>query len=216
MGLGAGSLQMRSHESEELAHYAKEGLGTFDIEYRFPFTAPGFGELEGVSHRADFDLSQHQEHARVKLEYFDAERNERYLPQVIEPAAGLSRGVLALLCEAYTPDPERPSKVYMKFHPRVAPIKAAIFPLVNKDGMPEVASKLYKDLRTKFRCQYDVKQSIGKRYARMDEAGTPFCFTIDGETLTNQTVTVRDRDTASQERIAIDQVPSFLEDKICP
>jgi glycyl-tRNA synthetase len=214
IGLGDDNLLLRSHGAEELAHYAKDGCGTFDIEYRFPFTAPGFGELEGVAHRSNFDLKQHQEHARLKLEYFDQERDERYLPHVIEPAAGLSRGVLALICEAYTPDPERPSKVYMKLHPRMAPIKAAVFPLVNKDGMPEVAQKLYADLRTRYATQLDVKQSIGKRYARMDEAGTPFCFTVDADTLTDQTVTVRHRDSLQQERIGLDRVPAFLAEHI--
>jgi glycyl-tRNA synthetase len=150
----------------------------------------------------------------VKLAYFDPETRENYLPHVIEPAAGLSRGVLALLCEAYTEDPERPSKVYLKFHPRMAPIKAAIFPLVAKEGMPEIAQKLYDQLRTKFVTQIDNKQTIGKRYARMDEAGTPYCITIDGDTLSGQTVTVRDRDTASQQRIAIDKVEDFLRERI--
>ena len=172
------------------------------------------GELEGVSHRADFDLAQHQQHASVKLEYFDQERGERYLPHVIEPAAGLTRGVLALICEAYTPDPARPSKVFMRFHPRVAPLKAAVFPLVNKDGMPEIAARLYEDLRTTYTVQLDVKQNIGKRYARMDEAGTPFCFTIDSDTLRDQTVTVRHRDTLEQDRLGIDRVAAFLAERI--
>jgi glycyl-tRNA synthetase len=213
VGLRSDNLKLRSHDADELAHYAKGGAGTFDIEYRFPFTAPGFGELEGVAHRVDFDLRQHQEHARVKLVYFDQETRETYLPHVIEPAAGLSRGVLAVLCEAFSQD-DRPSKVFLKFHPRLAPIKAAIFPLVAKEGMPEVAHKLYDDLRRKYVLQLDVKQSIGKRYARMDEAGTPYCFTIDGDTLKDQTVTVRDRDTAAQHRIAIDKVGEFLRDKL--
>ena len=214
IGLGDENLLLRAHETDELAHYAKTGCGTFDVEYRFPFTAPGYGELEGVAHRSNYDLTQHQTHARVKLEYFDQERNERYLPHVIEPAAGLSRGVLAILCEAYTPDPDRPSKVFMKFHPRVAPIKAAVFPLVNKDGMPEVATKLYRELREKHVVQLDVKQAIGKRYARMDEAGTPFCFTVDAQTLEDQTVTVRERDTLSQERIGIDRVGAYLAERM--
>ena len=118
--------------------------------------------------------------------------------------------MLALICEAYTPDPERPSKVYMKFHPRLAPIQAGIFPLVAKDGMPEAAEKLYRELRGRFACQFDVKQSIGKRYARMDESGTPYCFTIDGQTLQDQTLTVRDRDTCTQSRIGLDQVAAYL------
>lgn len=214
LGLGSDNLQLRPHDDDELAHYAKGGAGTFDIEYRFPFSAPGYGELEGVAHRVDYDLKQHQAHSKTKLTYFDQERKEHYLPHVIEPAAGLSRGVLAVLCEAYTPDPDRPSKVYMKFHPRVAPIKAAIFPLVAKDGMPEMAQKLYQDLRKRHAVQLDVKQAIGKRYARMDEAGTPYCFTIDGDSVNDQTVTVRERDTLSQERIAVDKVAEFLDAKI--
>jgi glycyl-tRNA synthetase len=214
LGLTSANLNLRAHERDELAHYAKEGVGTFDIEYRFPFSAPGFGELEGVAHRVDYDLRQHQEFSGVKLSYFDAEKNERYLPHVIEPAAGLTRGVLALICEAYTPDPARPSQVFMKFHPRMAPVKAGIFPLVQKEGMPEVAEKLFRELRKKHVVQYDPKQAIGKRYARMDEAGTPYCITIDGDTLKDQTVTVRDRDTLSQERIAIDKVGAFLDEKL--
>lgn len=214
LGLGSDNIQHRKHDSDELAHYAKEGCGTMDIEYRFPFTAPGFGELEGVAHRSDFDLRNHQESSKTKLSYFDAESKERFIPHVIEPSAGLSRGVLALLCEAYTPDPERPSKVYMAFHPRIAPIKAAIFPLVAKDGMPEKAQKIYDGLRTRYPVQFDVKQNIGKRYARMDEAGTPYCFTVDSDSLSDDTVTVRHRDTLQQERIAADQVLRYLSDKI--
>jgi glycyl-tRNA synthetase len=216
IGLSSSNLQLREHDRDELAHYAKDGAGTSDIEYRFPFTAPGFGELEGVAHRTDFDLRQHAEHSGLKdkLKYFDQEKNERYFPHVIEPSAGADRGTLALLCEAYTPDESRPSKVYMAFHPRMAPIKAGIFPLVNKDGMPEIGDKLYLDLRKRYNIEFDVKQSIGKRYARMDEAGTPYCFTIDGDTLKDQTVTVRHRDTQQQERIALDQVGAFLAEKL--
>jgi glycyl-tRNA synthetase len=157
---------------------------------------------------------QHQKTSGVDLDYFDQERGERYVPHVIEPAAGLTRGLLAVLCEAYTPDETRPSKVFMRFHPSLAPIKAGVFPLVNKDGMPEIAERLYRELRRRYVIEFDVKQSIGKRYARMDEAGTPFCFTIDGQTAVDQTVTVRYRDTARQERIAIDKVGAFLAEKI--
>ncbi len=216
IGLAGENLILREHDKDELAHYAKEGAGTSDVEYRFPFTAPGYGELEGVAHRTDFDLRQHAEHSGYgdKLKYFDQEKNERYFPHVIEPSAGADRGTLAVLCEAYTPDDSRASKVYMKFHPRMAPIKAAVFPLVNKDGMPEVAHTLYKTLREKYAVQTDAKQSIGKRYARMDEAGTPYCFTIDGQTLEDQTVTVRHRDTQAQERINVDKVPAFLAEHI--
>ncbi|MEO1278415.1 MAG: glycine--tRNA ligase [Planctomycetota bacterium] len=218
VGLSEDNMIVRKHDDDELAHYSKNGAGTYDIEYRWPFTHPGFGELEGIAHRSNFDLSQHKEHSKKKLEYFDQERNERYLPDVIEPAAGLTRGVLALLCEAFTPDDSRASKVVMKFEPSLAPIKAAVYPLVNKDGMPEVAEKLVTELRRRFGhtglIEFDAKQSIGRRYARMDEAGCPVCFTIDGDTMTNQTVTYRDRDTLAQDRIAIDQVPNWLGDKL--
>lgn len=213
IGLAGENLTLREHDNDELAHYARDGAGTSDVEYRFPFTAPGYGELEGVAHRADYDLRQHATHCGQgeKLRYFDDQRNERYFPHVIEPSAGADRGTLAVLCEAFTPDEKRPSRVYMRFHPRLAPIKAAVFPLVNKGGMPEVAEKLYQALRPKYATQFDVKQNIGKRYARMDEAGTPYCFTIDGDSLQDQTVTVRDRDTLAQERIGIDRVEQFLE-----
>ena len=235
IGLTSSHLQLREHDRDELAHYAKEGAGTSDIEYKFPFTDPGFGELEGVAHRTDFDLRQHAQHAGLgdKLKYFDqdlqvkllankASKEEidakcRYFPHVIEPSAGADRGTLALLCEAYTEDPvrgERGSPEVMKFHPRMAPIKAAILPLVAKEGMPELAENLYKDLRRTWSVQLDIKQNIGKRYARMDEAGTPFCFTIDGQTLQDQTVTVRDRDTTAQERINISKVREYLQEKI--
>ncbi len=217
IGLSGDNLQQRDHDRDELAHYAKDGAGTSDVEYRFPFTAPGYGELEGVAHRTDFDLRRHAEFTGKgdKLRYFDAERNEHYFPHVIEPSGGVDRGTLALLCEAYTPTPDRKgSKCVMSFTPRMAPIKAAIFPLVNKNGLPEVAEKLYKQIRRRYVCQFDVKQSIGKRYARMDEVGTPYCFTVDHDTLEQQTVTVRERDTASQERISIDAVEEYLAERI--
>ncbi len=216
IGLAGDNLQLREHDRDELAHYAKEGAGTSDIEYRFPFTAPGFGELEGVAHRSDYDLRQHATHCGKgdKMMYFDQEKNERYFPHVVEPSAGADRGVLAVLCEAYTPDESRPSKVYMKFHPRMAPIKAGIFPLVNKDGMPEVAERLYSELRGRYAVELDVKQNIGKRYARMDEAGTPYCITVDGDTLKDQAVTIRDRDTLEQQRIGLDKVKAFLSERI--
>jgi len=215
LGLAGQNLRLRDHEHDELAHYAKDSGGCADVEYAFPFSGEkGFSELEGIAYRSNFDLTQHQKTSGVGLEYFDQERNEKYLPHVIEPAAGLTRGLLAVICEAYTPDESRPSKVFMKFHPSLAPVKAGIFPLVNKDGMPEIAEKLYAELRGRYVLEFDAKQSIGKRYARMDEAGTPFCFTIDGDTTKDQTVTVRHRDTAQQERIALDKVAAFLADKI--
>ncbi len=211
LGIDPASLLFRDHDNNELAHYSSACV---DVEYKYPFSAPDFDELEGIAHRGCFDLTQHQTHAKLKLEYFDQEQNQRYIPHVIEPASGLTRGALALLCEAFTPDPDRPSKMYMKFHPSMAPIKAAIFPLVNKDGLPEIAEKLYLELRQKFVCQLDVKQNIGKRYARMDEAGSPYCFTIDQDTKADNTVTVRYRDTLQQDRIAIDKVSQFLDEKI--
>jgi glycyl-tRNA synthetase len=225
IGLAGENLILREHEKDELSHYS---VGTSDVEYRFPFTAPGYGELEGIAHRGNFDLTQHQKHSGAKLEYFDqtrgellpngSRRGERYLPHCIEPAAGLDRGVLALLCEAYTKDETRPSPEVMKLHPRIAPIKAAVFPLVNKDGMPEVAEKIFDSVRAKFGklgfIEFDEKQSIGKRYARMDEAGCPFCFTVDGDTLKDQSVTVRERDTGAQQRLAVDAVILYLNDKL--
>lgn len=215
VGLSSANMQMRDHDSDELSHYAKAGLGTADIEYRFPFTAPGFGELEGIAHRCDFDLTQHQEHSGAKLEYMDPNDNtNRFIPHVIEPAAGLSRGVLALICEAYTVDEKRPSGLYLNFHPSMAPKKAAILPLTAKDEHVPLAQKLYLDIREDFAVDLDIKQNIGKRYARQDEIGTPFCFTIDNDSVNDQTVTVRERNTMAQERIHMDKVKSFLHEKI--
>jgi glycyl-tRNA synthetase len=227
LGVSKENLRFRDHGSDELAHYSKACV---DIEYKYPFTAPDYGELEGIAHRGSFDLTQHQQHSGQKLDYFDQElqlklkeqgaspeevkAKSRYIPNVIEPASGLTRAVLVLLCEAYTLDANRPSGVYLKFAPKFAPIKAGIYPLVQKDGMPEVAEKLYLDLRTHFTCEYDPKQAIGKRYARMDEIGTPFCVTVDGDTLKDQTVTIRHRDTLAQERIGIDKVKVFLQEKV--
>jgi len=213
-GIDPANLILRQHEQDELSHYAKEGAGTVDIEYRWPFSGGGFGELEGIAHRSNYDLTQHQEHSRTKLEYFNPQTRERFLPHVIEPAAGLTRGALLLLCEAYDVDENRPSPELMRFKPSLAPIKLGIFPLTRKDGLPDIAQKLYLELRQKHICQYDAKQSIGKRYARMDEAGTPFCVTIDHQTASEGSVTIRYRDTGSQDRIALSQVPTFLSDKL--
>ncbi|MFA7276093.1 MAG: glycine--tRNA ligase [Pseudobdellovibrionaceae bacterium] len=208
IGVGSDDIIFRKHEADELVFYSKK---TFDVEYRFPFTAPGFGELEGIAYRTDYDLNQHQEFSKVKMEYIDPMDNtNRYIPHVIEPAAGLTRGVLAVLCEAYTIDPNRPAGMYMNFHPNVAPIKAAILPLTEKDGQPEIAQKLYMSLRDKFMIELDIKQNIGKRYARQDEIGTPFCFTVDTETASDNCVTVRHRNTMKQERVALDKVEDYL------
>ena len=211
LGLSGNNILMREHGQDELVFYSK---GTFDIEYKFPFTDPGFGELEGIAYRTDYDLTQHTKHSGQKLDYFDPITNERFTPHVIEPAAGLTRGVLALLCEAYTVDPNRPSGVYLNFHPAIAPKKAAILPLTAKDQHPVLATKLYMELREEFAVDLDIKQNIGKRYARQDEIGTPYCFTIDDQTVADGTVTVRERNTMSQERIAMDKVAAYLREKI--
>ncbi|MBI5765082.1 MAG: glycine--tRNA ligase [Planctomycetes bacterium] len=210
LGLAGENLKPRNQDDKELAHYSK---ACTDIEYYFPF-ADEPQELEGVAHRGCFDLTQHQQHSGKDLTYFDDESKERFTPTVIEPSAGADRSTLAFICEAYTVDETRPSPELMKFHPRLAPIKAAVFPLVNKDGLPEIAEPLFREIKKHWPAQYDGKQSIGKRYARMDEAGTPYCFTIDGETKENGTVTVRDRDTGTQSRISKDGVVRYLADKL--
>ncbi len=212
VGVESGNLIFRQHDQDELSHYAKAGLGTVDIEYKFPFTAPGYGELEGIAHRCDFDLTAHQTHSKTKLEYFDdsVQPPRRFMPHVIEPAAGLTRGVLVLLAEAYTADPLRPSKMYMKFKPSMAPVKAAVLPLVNKDGLPEIAQKLYYGMRAAFVTEYDTKGNIGKRYARHDEIGTPFCVTVDTDTPNDHAATIRHRDTMKQERVALDKITEFV------
>lgn len=228
LGIDERNLVFRDHDDDELAHYSKMCV---DVEYKYPFTSPGYGELEGVAHRGCFDLTQHQTHSKTKMEYFDQARQleakeagkskeeidalSKYIPNVIEPASGLTRAVLVLLCEAFTPTPDRKGSAYiMKFKPKFAPVKAGIFPVVNKEGMPEIARKLYLQLREKYPVEYDAKQSIGKRYARMDEIGTPFCIAIDGDTVEKGTVTVRDRDTTEQVTINMDQVEAFLDEKL--
>lgn len=208
VGLDTNKMFRNDIDKAELAHYSSR---TIDLEYQYLFTAPEFEELEGIAHRGDYDLTKHQEYSGQKLEYLDQVANERFMPHVIEPAAGLTRGVLALLSEAYTVDPGRPSGVYMNFTPAMAPKKAAILPLVAKDGMPEIATKLYMELREHFPVDLDIKQNIGKRYARQDEIGTPYCFTIDTDTLSDKTVTVRERNTMAQERIALNQVLAYLQ-----
>ncbi len=211
IGIPKSELHFLDVAKEELAHYSSR---TIDVEYRFPFSAPEFDELEGIAHRGCFDLTQHQEFSGQKLEYFDQAENKRFMPHVIEPSTGLTRGVLALICQAYTVDESRPSGVYMNFHPSMAPKKAAILPLTAKDEHVPIAQKLYLDLREEFSVDLDVKQNIGKRYARQDEIGTPYCFTIDNDTIADQTVTVRDRNTMAQERIHMNKVKDFLREKI--
>ncbi len=229
LGLSSERLRLREHDREELSHYS---TGTADIEYAFPFLEPGeFGELEGIAHRGDFDLRSHMEgkldpatdplelerdaEGRPKwrgsgkdLSYRDPVTGERYLPHVIEPSAGADRATLAFLCEAYCEDevPDEKGKLQrrtvMKFHPRIAPVKAAVFPLVKKEGMPEIARRIYGALKRQMTVFYDEKGAVGRRYRRQDEIGTPYCITVDGQTLQDGTVTIRDRDTLEQWRVA--------------
>lgn len=211
LGLPKESLHFLDVPKDDLAHYSSR---TIDVEYKFPFADPDFDELEGIAHRGCFDLTQHQEFSGQKLEYLDPVAQKKFMPHVIEPSTGLTRGVLALLCEAYTVDENRPSGVYMNFTPAMAPKKAAILPLTAKEDHVPTAQKLYMDLREEFVVDLDIKQNIGKRYARQDEIGTPYCFTIDNETAQDHSVTVRERNTMSQERIALDKVKDFLREKI--
>ncbi len=209
LGLNPDKLQWHQHSGSELAHYAR---AAFDIQYQFPF---GWQEIEGIHNRGDFDLSRHQEYSGKKLEYFDQAQNQRYLPYIVETSAGADRVTLTLLVDAYREEEvEGETRVVLGFHPSVAPIKAGVFPLVKKDGMPELATTLYHDLRKQFSCFYDDSGAIGRRYRRMDEAGTPFGVTVDGETKTNQTVTVRHRDTMQQDRVALGQLVAYLRDNL--
>ncbi len=213
LNIKSDKLRPRQQEGDELAHYSK---ACTDIEYLFPFSDET-QELEGVAHRGCYDLSQHGKHAKGKEDGFsiyDDERKAKYVPHVIEPSAGADRFTLATICEAYTVDESRPSPEFMRFHPRLAPIKAAVFPLVAKDGMPEIAEPIFREIKKLYPAQFDSKQSIGKRYARMDEAGTPYCFTIDGQTKEDNTITVRDRDTGEQTRISKESVGNFLREKL--
>lgn len=241
LGLSSERLILREHDPDELSHYS---TGTADIEYAFPFLPEGeFGELEGIAHRGDFDLRSHMEgkldpttnplqlemdeHGQPRwrgsgkdLSYRDDLSGERYVPHVIEPSAGADRATLAFLCEAYTED-EAPddsgtmkSRTVMRLHPRLSPIKAAVFPLVKKDGMPEVARDIYRALKPHFNVFYDEKGAVGRRYRRQDEAGTPYCITVDGQTLEDQTVTLRDRDSLEQVRIGCDEVTTVIRERL--
>ncbi len=241
LGLAGERLRLREHAAEELSHYS---TGTADIEYAFPFLPPGeFGELEGIAHRGDFDLRSHMEgklnektrplqleldaDGKPKwkgsgrdLTYRDEITGERFTPHVIEPSAGADRATLAFLCEAYTEDqaPDEngvmKERVVMKFHPRLAPIKAAVFPLVKKDGMPEIAKEIYRNLKPQFPVFYDEKGAVGRRYRRQDEAGTPFCITVDSQTLQDRTVTFRDRDSLQQWRVKLDDCVDELRQRL--
>jgi len=214
LGLKSDRLRLRDHEKDELAHYAK---ACADIEYAFPF---GTSELEGVANRTDFDLKQHQEFSGRDMTYFDDETKERFLPYVIEPSGGVDRALLAFLCEAYDEDeaPDENGKAQkrtvLRFHPRLAPIKVAVFPLVKKDGMPEKARAIYEACRKNLSAFYDEKGAVGRRYRRQDEAGTPFCVTVDGQTMEDGTVTIRDRDSMKQERIPADGVLAYVRERL--
>ncbi len=243
LGLDSQRLRLREHGAEELSHYS---TGTADIEYAFPFLPPGkFGELEGIAHRGDFDLRSHMEGkldpntrplqvelgpdgkprwrgSGKDLTYRDEVTGERYVPHVVEPSAGADRAALAFLCEAYDEDQAPDEKgnpqnrVVMRFHPRLAPIKVAVFPLVKKEGMVEIARDIYGQLKKHANVFYDEKGAIGRRYRRQDEVGTPFCITVDGQTLEDRTVTIRDRDTLRQWRVKIDDCWSEIEKHLQP
>ncbi|HEY1689680.1 MAG TPA: glycine--tRNA ligase [Solirubrobacteraceae bacterium] len=215
LGLRPDHLRLRAHEQDELSHYSS---GTSDVEYLFPI---GWSELEGIANRGDFDLTQHAKHSGEKLEYFDQATGERYVPKVIEPAAGADRATLAFLVDAYdeevveregTGSGER--RTVLRLHPRLAPVKVAVLPLVGKDGQPELAREVHQQLRRELQAEYDLGGAIGKRYRRQDEIGTPFCVTIDHQSVTEQTVTLRDRDTLSQERLPIDGLAEELRRRI--
>ena len=211
LGITASRLRFHEHGPDELAHYAKTA---FDIEYEFPF---GWSEFEGIHNRTDFDLRRHQEYSGKKLEYVDPmDRDKRYIPSVVETAVGVGRTVLVALCDAYVEEQlEGETRVLMRLHPRLAPIKVAVMPLVKKDGMPETATALHKSLqKAAIPSFYDDSGSIGRRYRRQDEAGTPFCLTIDGQTNEDRTVTVRHRDTLVQERIGLDHVINWVHERI--
>jgi glycyl-tRNA synthetase len=216
VSLGVNPAKLRWHKHEKLAHYAKEA---WDIEYEFPF---GWAELEGLHDRGDFDISAHakatepdKEPKDSKLAYFDDETREKFIPHIVETSAGLNRTMLMLLCDAYREDEHAgESRVYLALNPKVAPVKAAVFPLVKKDGLYEIARDIYCSIRTRIPSFFDEQGSIGRRYRRMDEIGTPFCFTIDYQTKEDGTVTVRWRDTLVQERVSKDNINGYLKDKL--
>jgi glycyl-tRNA synthetase len=209
LGLKAEKLRFHQHGKDELAHYAKDA---YDIQYEFPF---GWQEFEGIHNRTDFDLTRHQQASGKKLEYVETTTNERFIPYIIETSAGADRTTLVVMVDAYAEEEVAGEKrVVMRFHPALAPLKAAVFPLVNKDGMPELARRIYDGVRRHFNVFYDDGGSIGRRYRRQDEAGTPYGITIDGQSTQDQTVTVRDRDTLLQDRIAADQLVEYLQKKI--
>ena len=203
--LGVSEEKLRYHDHEKLAHYANAAV---DIEFEFPF---GFKEIEGIHSRTDFDLSQHQEYSKKKIQYFDNEINKNYVPYVVETSVGADRLFLATLCNAYTEEEvgegdDKKTRIYLKLHPAIAPIKAAVFPLTKKDGLPEKAEEVINALKYDFNIIYEERDSIGKRYTRQDLIGTPFCIAVDHQTLEDNTVTIRHRDTTAQERVHISEL----------
>ncbi|MFZ4621015.1 MAG: glycine--tRNA ligase [Bacteroidota bacterium] len=207
--LGMKQENLQWHKHEKLAHYAKNA---FDIEFKFPF---GWGEVEGIHSRTNFDLSQHEQFSGKSLKYFDEQSKEKFVPFVIETSVGASRSFMAFLCASYDEEMvEGEMRTVLHLHPKLAPMKAAILPLVNRDGMDEIAKTMTKDLQKYFRVFYDDSGAIGRRYRRQDEIGTPFCFTVDSQTLTDQTVTVRERDSMKQDRIAMSAVRDYLLERI--
>lgn len=196
------------HPKDKLSHYSKK---TIDTMYNFPF---GVKELYGIAHRGDFDLTQHSKMSGEKLEYFDSEKNKRYIPHVLEPTFGVERSVLAALLAAYYEEEVKgETRVVMKFPKKIAPVHVAILPLSKKNELVAPSKEIFDDLKTKFVCEYDETQSIGKRYRRQDEIGTPYCVTVDFETLEDKAVTVRDRDSMKQERVKIEELVDYLKEK---
>src|SRR6187431_3549958 len=213
LGINPENLRLFEHPKEKLSHYSKR---TVDIEYRFRFQGSEWGELMGVANRTDFDLKTHSEHSGVDLSYFDQATNTRYVPYVIEPAAGLTRSLMAFLVESYTED-EAPNtkggvdkRVVLKLDPRLAPVKAAVLPLSRNEQLSPKARDLAAELRKSWNVDFDDAGAIGRRYRRQDEIGTPYCVTVDFDTLNDQAVTVRERDSMTQERVALDQVEAYL------
>src|SRR5262249_17768318 len=209
LGLTPARLRFHQHGPDELAHYAK---AAFDVEYEFPF---GWKEFEGIHNRTNFDLSRHQEASGKKLEDLDTDTKEKFVLFIVEASIGGDRLALVVLVDAYQEDQvEGETRVVLRLNPSIAPIKAGVFPLVNKDGMPEFATKVHDELRRRFPVFYDDKGAIGRRYRRQDEAGTPFGITVDGQTLQDETVTVRDRDTLKQERVGVAQLAEYLSQRL--
>jgi len=209
MGIRPNNLRFAPHPPDKLAHYARAAA---DVQYHFPI---GWQEVEGIHNRSDFDLSQHQEYSGKKMEYFDQAQNKRYIPYVIETSIGLDRCTLMVLSDAYRKEElDGDSRVVLKMHPKLAPIQLGVFPLIKKPELQELASRIGQDLKEDYSVQYDEAGSIGKRYRRLDEAGTPFCITVDFDGLEDDSVTVRHRDTMAQERVSIVQLPVYLSDQM--